>query len=218
MVTMLLCGLWHGANWTFVIWGGLHGCYLMINHPWLAASRRSAAVAAFRGSRLGVGFGWALTFLAVVVAWVFFRAPSLDVAFTLLKGMSGQNGIAIPAGLAFALEPMHGLMAALGITFANESGTEFVKGYLWVVPLLAIALLAPNTQQLMRGYEPVFDLPATRSMQVRDERGLRPSGCRHWAIATPRCSGIGRRGTTSLLSATRCWRPCWVARPVLVLR
>jgi len=42
MITMLLGGLWHGANWTFVIWGGLHGCYLMINQAWLAASRNSA--------------------------------------------------------------------------------------------------------------------------------------------------------------------------------
>jgi D-alanyl-lipoteichoic acid acyltransferase DltB (MBOAT superfamily) len=189
MITMLLGGLWHGANWTFVIWGGLHGCYLMINHAWLAASRKSAAVAGFRGSRVGAGFGWALTFLAVVVAWVFFRAPSLDVAFTILKGMIGQNGIAIPAGLAFALEPIHGLIAALGITFNNESGTEFVKAYLWVTPLLAIALLAPNTQQLMRGYNPVLDLPATPSIEVGDERGLAclrlkwvPSP--GWAIAT----------------------------------
>jgi len=189
MITMLLGGLWHGANWTFVIWGGLHGCYLMINQAWLAASRNSAAVATFRRSRVGAGFGWALTFLAVVVAWVFFRAPSLDVAFILLKGMTAQNGIAIPAGLAFALEPMQGLMAALGITFENESGTEFVKAYLWLVPLLTIALLAPNTQQLMRGYEPVLDLPATRSMEVDDERGLALLRLRWvpspgWAIAT----------------------------------
>ena len=189
MITMLLGGLWHGANWTFVIWGGLHGCYLMINHAWLAASRKSAAVATFRRSRAGAGFGWALTFLAVVVAWVFFRAPSLDVAFTILKGMTGRNGIAVPAGLAFALEPVHGLMAALGITFANDSGTEFIKAYLWVVPLLAIALLAPNTQQLMRGWEPVLDLPRTPSIEVGDERDqallrLRWVPSPAWAIAT----------------------------------
>ena len=196
IITMLLGGLWHGASWTFVIWGGLHGCYLMINHAWLAVSRKSPVIATFRRSPAGAGFGWALTFLAVIVGWVFFRAPSLNVAFTILKGMTGQNGIAIPAGLAFALEPMHGLVAALGITFANESGTEFIKAYLWVVSLLAIALLAPNTQQLMRDYEPVLDRPGTPTMEVGDER--RPALLRlrwvpspGWAIATGALAFLG---------------------------
>jgi alginate O-acetyltransferase complex protein AlgI len=199
MITMLLGGLWHGASWTFVIWGGLHGCYLMINHGWLAISRKSPVIAAFRQSGAGAGFGWALTFLAVTVAWVFFRAPSLGVALTILKGMTGQNGVAIPAGLAFVLEPIHGLIAALGITFANDSGTEFIKAYLWVASLLAIALLAPNTQQLMRGYQPVLDLPGTSSAEVGEAKPallrLRWAPSPGWAIAT---GALGFLGTISI--------------------
>ncbi len=160
MLTMLLGGLWHGANWTFVLWGGLHGCYLMINHAWVAAADRVALLARFRRSHAGAATGWVLTFLAVVVGWVFFRSPDLRTALHILDGMIGGNGFVLPAGLAYALEPVHKVVAALGVTFdVDRSGTEFVKGYLWIGALLTIAFLAPNTQQLMRDWDPVLDLP-----------------------------------------------------------
>jgi alginate O-acetyltransferase complex protein AlgI len=86
MVTMLLGGLWHGASWTFVVWGGLHGLYLLVNHAWRAVApalprpgRHAAAAGKFAGS--------ALTFLAVVVAWVFFRSTTFDGAARVLQGM-----------------------------------------------------------------------------------------------------------------------------------
>src|SRR3954452_20382460 len=71
MVTMLLGGLWHGAAWNFVIWGGLHGFYLCINHLWHRWRGERATTSA--AARLA---SWAATFLAVVIAWVFFRAKT----------------------------------------------------------------------------------------------------------------------------------------------
>ncbi|HET9700323.1 MAG TPA: MBOAT family O-acyltransferase, partial [Burkholderiales bacterium] len=82
MLTMVLGGLWHGANWTFVVWGGLHGFYLMVNHAWHALRRRLGLGDGGRGGRWA---GRVLTFLAVVVAWVFFRAESVDDALYVLK-------------------------------------------------------------------------------------------------------------------------------------
>jgi alginate O-acetyltransferase complex protein AlgI len=82
MVTMLLGGLWHGAAWNFVLWGGLHGCYLL-------AHRR------FRW-RMPALAGRALTLLAVVIAWVPFRANNLDATLAMLRGMAGWNGVALP--------------------------------------------------------------------------------------------------------------------------
>jgi len=83
MVTMLLGGLWHGANWTFVIWGALHGVYITINHWW----RRL-------GMQLPGPVSWALTFSAVLVGYVFVRAASLARARVLLGGMVGVYGFA----------------------------------------------------------------------------------------------------------------------------
>jgi hypothetical protein len=93
---MLLGGLWHGASWTFVVWGGLHGLYLQVNHAWrhvLGKSPRLAGGLA-RCPRCVAVCSWALTFLAVVTAWVFFRAESFSGAAHMLEGMfAGRSTI-----------------------------------------------------------------------------------------------------------------------------
>ena len=90
MVTMLLGGLWHGASWTFVVWGGLHGLYLSVER--LLRSR-------FSGNKPGpvmlVLFGL-LTYALVNVTWVFFRATSFGKAWQVLGGMFGANSDAKP--------------------------------------------------------------------------------------------------------------------------
>lgn len=80
LATMLLGGLWHGAAWTYVVWGGLHGIYLTINHAWKKT-----------GIQLPYVLSWVLTFFAVVIAWVFFRAQDFATAFILLKKMLSLN-------------------------------------------------------------------------------------------------------------------------------
>ena len=80
MITMLLGGLWHGANWTFLAWGGLHGLYLGINH----GLRHLLGERQWPGLKLA---GAAATFLAVVLGWVFFRAGSIDIALHVLRAM-----------------------------------------------------------------------------------------------------------------------------------
>ena len=90
MGTMLLGGLWHGANWTFVVWGGLHGLYL-------------SAERGLRARFTGYHPGWfatlllgLLTWMLVNVTWVFFRAKKFDTAWQMLRGMAGRNGNAAP--------------------------------------------------------------------------------------------------------------------------
>ncbi|MDR2852324.1 MAG: MBOAT family protein [Burkholderiaceae bacterium] len=87
-LTMLLGGLWHGAAWTFVLWGALHGVYLVINHLWNAVVRKNR-----KANTVERVIGWILTFLCVMIAWVVFRAPDMTTAVTLYKGMLGLNGI-----------------------------------------------------------------------------------------------------------------------------
>jgi alginate O-acetyltransferase complex protein AlgI len=123
LVTMLLGGLWHGANWTFIAWGGLHGLYLCINHAWRGASHnlpRSLMLPDIISKPLSV----LLTLLAVVIAWVFFRAPDFGTATHILGAMAQ-----LPENLQW--------------------GKAQPKDALWLAVLLAWALFAPNTNRVM---------------------------------------------------------------------
>ena len=98
MITMFLCGLWHGAAWTFVIWGLLHGFYLSFGF----ATRRVREQAVTRAAGwLPAGVVTAMritvTFLLVCVAWVFFRAPSVHAAWEILsRSFTGWGGMPGP--------------------------------------------------------------------------------------------------------------------------
>jgi alginate O-acetyltransferase complex protein AlgI len=81
MITMLLGGLWHGASWNFVVWGGLHGAALAA-HKWYAERRRPGVEGRF--GAFGKLASWAATFAFVLVTWVFFRAPSFRAAWVYL--------------------------------------------------------------------------------------------------------------------------------------
>lgn len=96
-VTMLLGGLWHGANWTFVIWGAYHGALLLIERAFGERVRR-VPVLALR----------VLTFALVVVGWVLFRSPDVGVAATWLERMSAVGGLAgaAPGGGLIVLVPV----------------------------------------------------------------------------------------------------------------
>ena len=150
MITMLLGGLWHGASWTFVFWGGLHGTYLLVNHAWRG----------WREARGLAGGRWwtraaarTLTFVVVVVGWVFFRAPTWRGAMTMLAGMAGGHGVAIPDRLAHVLGPM--LPTPVRAGGLGAFGTA--PAALTLAGALLIVWLAPNTEQLMARWHPVLD-------------------------------------------------------------
>jgi alginate O-acetyltransferase complex protein AlgI len=151
MLTMVLGGLWHGASWSFVAWGALHGTYLLINHAW--RTLRGPASTTWP-ARVGA---WTLTMLAVMVAWVFFRATDLGTAFGMLAGMAGQHGASLPAGLVEAAPGMDRIAAAFGIGVAEGSGSRFVGTWAWGLGLALGAVLLPNTQQIMARWQPVLE-------------------------------------------------------------
>src|SRR3569623_1949151 len=136
-ITMVLGGIWHGAGWTFVAWGALHGAYLLVNHGWRELRARLHLPREAR-SRSGRRLAQLITLFAVVIAWVFYRAADMDAAFAMLKAMFGMYGIAAPASLA-ALLP-HWPVSSAPADAAVALGV--------VVPLLLLTWFAPNTQQL----------------------------------------------------------------------
>jgi alginate O-acetyltransferase complex protein AlgI len=141
LITMGLAGIWHGSGPTFLIFGLLHGVYLCVNHL-VRVYRPSER----RGGTTRVIARVLLTYLAVLVASVFFRAPSVTAALDVLSGMTGLHGLWPQVPLAFGV--IHCLQ--LGI-------------------LYAIVWCAPNTQQIMRRFRPVLgDVPApARSWTAR---------------------------------------------------
>jgi D-alanyl-lipoteichoic acid acyltransferase DltB (MBOAT superfamily) len=128
MLTMLLGGLWHGANWTFVVWGGLHGLYLIANHGWRAVKPDRLLQRVPGGLRRLIAT--ALTFAAVALAWVFFRAADMAAAMRMLEGIAGLAGLADPAG-------------ALPVAPGDRLATlRYIAG-------IAIVFLLPNSQTLI---------------------------------------------------------------------
>ena len=156
MATMLLGGLWHGAGWTFVVWGGLHGLYLVIHQLWQKL-RAALGHDLSRSSALGRFFGIALTFLAVVVGWVFFRAEAYAPAMLILHGMVGLHGVILPDAIAFRAGALAGWLTKIGVVFTPGGGREFMMTYVWVAALLPVVFLAPNSQQIMRRYKPALN-------------------------------------------------------------
>lgn len=130
MITMLLGGLWHGAGWTFVFWGGIHGFYLCINHLWRRITGGQSETA--RPRVFAHGASVVLTFLAVVFAWVFFRAGSFDAAWRIIGSMVGRQGFVVKSQFGDQGEAI--LLAAL----------------------LAIAWFLPNTQEIMNRFRPAL--------------------------------------------------------------
>lgn len=155
IVTMLLGGLWHGAGWNFVFWGGLHGVYLVIHRQW-QSFRIYLGHDLKKSNWLQRAISRLITFLAVVITWVFFRSKDISSAWNMLKGMLGFNGISFPGQLADALK-IKGFLANLGVSFTVSGGTEMVFTYLWIIVLLAIAWFTPNTQEWMALHSPALN-------------------------------------------------------------
>jgi len=160
MVTMLLGGLWHGAGWTFIVWGGLHGFYLVINHGW----RRFCAGRGWTGTSIGMRcVGWSITFIAVSIAWVFFRADTFDGALVVLTGLSGVNDI----------WPLLGLTEMAMLDEQPIAG----RAWRWIAVGMVVAVILPNIYQLMRAYAPALNIPGTPASRWYRWRPTMP-----WAI------------------------------------
>ena len=151
-LTMVLGGLWHGAGWTFVVWGALHGLYLMVNHGFRAAvgavrHHRWAELAAYRHA------SWALTLLAVLVAWVFFRAESLAGAGRVLTAMAG-------------LQPPTASESTDALLW--NAGLSAQRGWLWCAVLGAVALFGVNSNRLGDGLQRAMSQPSQSGAMQRN--------------------------------------------------
>lgn len=141
LVTFFLVGLWHGAGWTFVIWGLLHGCALVIFRFWRKGSLRLPRLVS-----------WFVTFNFINAAWVFFRAQTFTDAMKVLKGMSGLTGVILPERFAHFLPILKGY----GIQFGNMLPTirGDMKMFLYFVVFFLLAVLFKNSNEMTERLKP----------------------------------------------------------------
>jgi alginate O-acetyltransferase complex protein AlgI len=142
MATMLLAGLWHGAAWNFVIWGGLHGVYLVVHRHYRRFFRPMPAL-----------FGGALTLFVVIIAWVPFRAASLASTLVMLRGMAGLDGIALPRMIVAALPPLAAIAQPVSVLPALGDARTLSFPEVTACLLLGwlIVLVLPNVHRMTTG-------------------------------------------------------------------
>jgi len=159
MATMFLSGLWHGAGVTFIVWGLLHGGYLIINHGWRLWRPKWDKATYERWMK---PLGFVLTLGAVVVAMVFFRAKSMAGALHMLQGMAGLDGVTLPTAVLARMGSLGEWLAQAGVVADLSSGAAFQSATLWVVALLLAATMLPNSLEAMKRFEPAlgFQPPA----------------------------------------------------------
>lgn len=144
LLTMLLGGLWHGAGWTYVIWGGLHGLYLSINHGW-----RKLNIS------LPTWIGLIVTFIAVIVSWVLFRSYSLADAGEILQAMFGMKGLVLPG----RPEGRFSWLMQFGIQLKDWGELSYLpsntkQSFVILAGLLITVFCLPNTTQILQKLEP----------------------------------------------------------------
>jgi D-alanyl-lipoteichoic acid acyltransferase DltB (MBOAT superfamily) len=187
--TMCISGFWHGAGYAFIFWGFLNGVYLTVNHVWRLMIRTR-----WRKDhplpRLVDLAGGLLTFICVVAGMVFFRSPTMASAWNIIHGMIGSHGAALPPTAIARLGSLAASLDKLGIHMAPADVT-FLPMWEWMVGLLALAWLAPNTQRILSKYEPAlgFDAVAAAKDGPRWSFNWNPSF--GWALATAAIAWVG---------------------------
>jgi alginate O-acetyltransferase complex protein AlgI len=132
MATFILGGIWHGAGWTFVFWGVLHGLALVVHRLWNQL-----------GYRLHPIIGWIITFNFVNIAWIFFRAKEFEDAIKVFKGMFGFSGIVLPSFLENKLSFLTQYGIDFGGAFFAIHGDKFTP--VWFVIAFVIVLAFKNS-------------------------------------------------------------------------
>ena len=157
LATMLLSGLWHGAGWTFVLWGAVHGAFLVINHSWrlwVAKLKWDLSHWAYRGASV------VLTFGVVCLAWTLFRATTVGVARKMVANMLALGGFSLPQELIKPDSHFGHLLSKIGCHFVSTTGLDikhYDNAFGNIAILLFICWAMPNSQQLLAKYSPILE-------------------------------------------------------------
>lgn len=165
LLTMLVSGIWHGAGYTFIVWGVLHGVFLTVNHVWRLQGPRL-----WRDKSSYVRFmkpaGFVITFTCVAASMVIFRSANLKTATGLLQGLIGLHGIGL-------------------------NGIGLKKVAFWIGAGAFIAFVCPNTLQIMSRYEPALGWKPTPRDGATATARIQWGPSLAWAVAVSIILALG---------------------------
>jgi len=171
LLTMLVSGIWHGAGYTFIVWGVLHGVFLTVNHAW-----RLLVPKLWRDKshyeRFMQPAGFIITFTCVVASMIIFRSANLKTATDLLESMLGLHGIGL-SGLR------------------NDLAIGFKRVAFWIVVPAFIALVCPNTLQILSRYEPALGWKPSPHDGATAKTRLLWTPSLAWAVAVSIIAAVG---------------------------
>jgi len=140
MATFLIGGIWHGAGWTFLFWGFLHGIAIVVHRAWSKV-----------GFRLHKVIAWFITFNFINITWVFFRAKEWDDATKVLKGMF-SGALVFPAEWKEMLKGIFGDSVYYGYWLQSISKDTYTM--YWVMAGLLVTIALKNSNELARHFKP----------------------------------------------------------------
>ena len=181
LLVFLLSGLWHGAGWTYVIWGGLQGVFIAVHRAWQALTKRLGRDLS-QSTWWGRGLGIFVTFQAWLVGLAFFRSENLESALYLLKGLAGMQGVVLPYRWLDKWGAAGQWLAAQGVEFQNlpTFGGSGQINFILVCSIIVWAM--PNTQQIMAAWKPALNLPPDTFVSTGRWWAWKPGPA--WLLAT----------------------------------
>jgi len=151
MLTMLIGGLWHGAEWTFVFWVDCMASNLVVNHGWRFDSQPPHHGCAARWS---AQLGTLVTLSRWFIGWVFFRAVDFTSAVSILRGMARTAWPCLPLQWQSFTGGAEGWLASHECNSGRSSTSTGVAQLKWLLFLLVFCWIAPHTQQILAGVSP----------------------------------------------------------------
>lgn len=143
-LTFLIGGFWHGAGWTFIIWGALHGLACCTHKLWQGLNFKLPSL-----------LSWFLTFLFINFTWIFFRAPNIDTALSVLKGTLGFNGVTLPQQLS-SLTFLERVGVSFELNWLHEIYHSTPAVILFVTIPMLMALFCINSNRLKPHLKPNY--------------------------------------------------------------
>ncbi|MEA3512138.1 MAG: MBOAT family protein [Campylobacterota bacterium] len=142
MTTFIIGGLWHGAGWTFIFWGFLHGIALVIHRIWSSL-----------GFKLHIWLAWFITFNFINISWVFFRAKEWDDAIKVLSAMFSFSSIGISKELASFINYINPLSQYQKVSYIDFGSIVSIQTLQMIIVAFLVVLLSKNSQQIVENFK-----------------------------------------------------------------